>query len=1006
MLRRFTGRIWFIALLAVGVGSTAFVSAANAGRSNWLSSTEPSITKEQDLPENVEPPSTSIDCEMKAQPNGVAACAYKTPLGTMTPAYIFDGPNGVQRFNNTLSGDILPSVPNKPNLVLTETLPRNVVYGKTYRSGAYDASKLVYSTSLREYSYKGSLPRTLTHSTAAGGVESIAFAHSGVAYSTNGQWMVALVSGGGIMVTDTTHFNGRLIAWEAGAYKPGDTLGDTMTISDDGRFVALTLRVPAGSGTRPSLRVYDTMSCVDQYMNRSTATSNNACEFKDLWTGEYRTGNARGIRDVLPSAEYPRRVRFVADDTLTLDTVYDRTGPSAFKVARYAVHMPESNTREYVGVLGLGDSYISGEGATGTYWTGTNTKNNKCHLSRLSHPYLLGAVQFPYGRSVACSGAKMFDVSMAAGDPKGEVQGEEGYVGQLKSKTGLVWSDRNTETILATLSPGYAQQFIFARTYKPRTTLLTISGNDIAFRDIIIGCVGPHNPGTCYQYYEDRLALMNQILGQYDRMVATYKDVLQQSGGRLYVTGYPQVAAEGGSCGTNVHLDAEEVKFSARLITYLNGVIARAAAEAGAYYVDTGLALKNYRLCEAPKNQAAMNGLTAGDDTMISGYVYIMGTLKHVKLGIGNESYHPTAFGHKLLAQTIMSKTNNLTAAMPSARPNNKPALNLNDTFLQAPHAPEQQRHTEAIQWQQTDDVLPLLQKGQKTKLNVGEGQLQAGTRTQVIMHSDPVVLYDGPYTTDAMLSVPLTIEPGFHTLDIYSRNEAGEPVDYRQAVYVMGDENDYDEDGVANTADSCPMVSQSGLDEDDDGVDDACDGVIGSLAADDTSPNLPPTEPLSFDEGTDTVSLDAVYANSLLRPFALPAPSPEPAPSTKPDPETPKESSAIMTQGNGLAQARHASDITQLLQGVSTSFFAPKLSQPSADVPFDGYDASLAGPAVLSANTQGGAVKEGSIKLAALASSHKDPAKRGLRGGAVLWWVAFAAALGSATYVFRRRRG
>jgi lysophospholipase L1-like esterase len=275
----------------------------------------------------------------------------------------------------------------------------------------------------------------------------------------------------------------------------------------------------------------------------------------------------------------------------------------------------------------------------------------------------------------------MLDVSMAAGDPetdpKKKITNEDQYRGKDKSS----WGQRapsKKELIINNFSPGYAQQSIFAREYKPRVALLSIGGNDINFAGIIRTCVDVGEVvDTCYRYYEDRVGIMKQILGQYERLVKTYKSLMQESGSRLYVVGYPQIAKVGGDCGVNVRLDAKEVAFSAQLITYFNSVIKKAAAEAGAYYVDIETALNGSRLCEATMQQTgAVNGLTKGNDILWL---------------VGNESFHPNTYGHRLMAQRIMINSTNMTAAMPRPVPNNKPTLDLNNSLLNGmPHAPEQ----------------------------------------------------------------------------------------------------------------------------------------------------------------------------------------------------------------------------------------------------------------------------------------------------------------------------
>ncbi len=66
---------------------------------------------------------------------------------------------------------------------------------------------------------------------------------------------------------------------------------------------------------------------------------------------------------------------------------------------------------------------------------------------------------------------------------------------------------------------------------------------------------------------------MQNIIDRYDDLVKTYETVAASSGGKVYVVAYPQVAKPGGNCGANVNLNADEVQFSADLITYLNSIL-------------------------------------------------------------------------------------------------------------------------------------------------------------------------------------------------------------------------------------------------------------------------------------------------------------------------------------------------------------------------------------------------------------------------------------------------
>lgn len=853
-----TNKLWSTILCLVALVMGGGVVWAASPRTAWLSATEPIVEKVAELPENLEPPSLNYDCTPTQLPNGsstIDSCAYKTPIGTIAGGMLLDGPRGTYPYDQFYGGFILPSIPNRPNTIVTSTMSNGV---NTIRLGAYDPAQLKFAEyygGKKVYEYRGQPSTTIK---IPGDSSALSFNASGVAYSSNGDWLVGVVKGKGIFRYDLTALQGKLVAWDAASYTYGFGYKNTnnLAVSDDGRFVAITFSVPSGSSTRPSLRVYDTQSCRDQYSNFLEPTKHNGCEYKDYWTGEYRTGNTRGIRDVLPTAEYPRRVRFTGIDTLTFDTIYDRTGPSAYKVARYSLRVPTTTIREYVSVLGMGDSYISGEGAAGTYFAGTDTKQNKCHLSWFSYPYRAGAQAFQYGHSVACSGAKMYDVAVTSTFQESlRNENEELYGGQVSDKYDTNWSERDREKIISNYLPGYANQVVFAREYKPRTILLSVGGNDVAFAKILATCVAGEVAGTCYHYYEDRVQLMEQILGQYERLVKTYKSVLAESGGaRVYVVGYPQILKEGGACGANVHFNAAEVQFGARLITYLNSIIKRAAAEAGVYYVDTESALNGYRLCEAPKNNAGVNGLTTGDDKGVKVQAHAGGKTYSKTIGIGNESYHPTALGHKLLAQRVTSSTTNLTAPMPAPKANNKPSLDYTSSLLKdVEHAPEQQRHREAIKWSDAGDISVLL-KNSPHKTNAPKGTLKQGASIKGVLRSNPVTLFEGIYdeTKGFVFTIPDYIPVGLHTFDIYGATPNGDTIDLREVVYVAEETDDFDGDGTPNEQETCVLVGSLGIDQDNDGADDACDSELRDISINDSVPELPATSSISFDPDED----------------------------------------------------------------------------------------------------------------------------------------------------------
>ncbi|QQS20189.1 SGNH/GDSL hydrolase family protein [Candidatus Saccharibacteria bacterium] len=941
MKRYYSAAVCLSLLLFLG----GFVSAVSPSRPEWLSNTEPLITKTKELPANTEPLSTSVDCTILPPSSGYPAprCGYKTPIGTLATGdqELIDGPNGAYRYEVNPGGFVQPSVPNHPELIFTRYYTAS---GATIALGTYNPSALNYINNNlgTYYTYKGLFSyavRPLANNTVLASIS------GDLAYSNNGQWFSAVAGSRGLVRFDINNKKLKYLAWDIETYAPSVdnfTKTNNTAITDDGRYLAIAFTKTENDGTKhPVLRVYDTESCRDQYDLNDALVAHNDCEYKDLWSGQYRTGNTRGLRDVLPTAEYPRRIRFLDKNTLTFDTVYDRTSTTSFKVARYSVTMPKETPREYVGLLGMGDSYISGEGATGTFFAGTDTKQNKCHVSYYSYPYRIGAKQFPYGRSVACSGAKMLDVTMAAGDPEinpeTRISKESEYLGQ-DDKT---WQDRldnEKELIFKSFSPGYAQQTIFAREYKPRTVLLSVGGNDIAFAKILTTCVAGDIAGTCYQYYEDRVQLMQQILGQYDRLVKTYKSVSTESGGaRVYVVGYPQIFKEGGNCGANVHFNAAEVKFGAQLIIYLNSVIKRAAAEAGVYYVDTESALNGYRLCEAPKDSAGVNGLTAGDDKGVTMQAHAAGKTYSHTLGIANESYHPTIFGHKLLAQKVLSSTTNLTAPMPAPRANNKPSLDYTSALLKnVVHAPEQQRHTEAIKW--SDGGVKVLQKDSKYTTNIPKGVLKQGAPVKGVLRSEPVTLFEGAYDENTAITFEVPSDPlvGFHTFDVYGIAADGTPVDLREVVFVAEEAEDFDGDGVKNNQEACQLVSSSGVDVDGDRVDDACDGELRGVAVvADLIPDLPPESPISFDSTEDNNESNQQGIIALFVPPQVNSPEENNSSQTKKDSGALPSNTPTSPPNNQLATAmRIAGSLPPNYGYALTPYRAPTSTEDSTTQP------------------------------------------------------------------------
>jgi hypothetical protein len=344
----------------------------------------------------------------------------------------------------------------------------------------------------------------------------------------------------------------------------------------------------------------------------------------------------------------------------------------------------------------------------------------------------------------------------------------------------------------------------------------------MGFSKILENCVDPKDDNICYSSYEDRLELIKLINGTvFSNVVNTYSKIKKEEplNARVYAIGYPQIAKPLGDCGVNVRLTKDEVLFSQQIIDYLDSVIAQAAAKSGVYYVDTQNAFDGHRLCEAgPGDGVAVNGLTAGND-------------RPTQLGgpIGDESYHPTVFGHQLLEAYILSKTGNLTAPMPLPSVSASPTDIDSSDILNVPHSGRQVNTTQYDPGMSAD----LAFRGTAASVNIkgSDHLMSAGTTFKAELHSDPVALGSFQTTAGGNLNssvlIPDDAPTGYHVLHFYGQDVNGQPIDIYKYIYIANTADDMDGDGLLDSTQACVGVPTSNQDYDKDGVDDACDSEI-----------------------------------------------------------------------------------------------------------------------------------------------------------------------------------
>lgn len=563
-----------------------------------------------------------------------------------------------------------------------------------------------------------------------------------------------------------------------------------MAITDDGQFAV-------SSSKFGGFRVTDLSTCasVPPQINGPVK-----CSTKQL--SSFLHGQLSGYKNV-------RQPKFINNNLVSFFTTQTLSDGST-SVGRYRI-APAGNKIESTDYLALGDSYSSGEGAY-NYFAETDTSENKCHLSKDSYPYLIGqSLELNEYNSVACSGARTYHILS-------EIQ----YPNVPEPNT------------MGSLLPGYKKQIDYVEEKDPDVITVGIGGNDIGFGDILKSCIGI---GTCYDSYEDREELTNLISSKLDTLNMLYDELRLGLGKRVYVVGYPKVALKDSECAINVRMDNDEIIFSSQLIDYLNLAIATAAEQTGVFYVDVSDAFNGHKLCETDSNNSAMNGLTLGND-------------KIANIGpIGNEGFHPNKLGHQLYRNKILEKTNNFTAQMPAPDPSAQlPTEDSGLEILNAPSSGREVRNTRSDQDMTNDTVIA----GENTSISLDgiKHGLRANTDYQAEIHSDPISLgvatadQNGDISTE--VTIPDSVNFGFHTIHIIGENIIGETIDIYKTVFVGVRASDYDGDGVNNENDSCLIDVDSGQDADNDGIDDICDDDIVTTKDDDTLSSEDVANPVS----------------------------------------------------------------------------------------------------------------------------------------------------------------
>lgn len=598
--------------------------------------------------------------------------------------------------------------------------------------------------------------------------------------SDNGKWLVVELRDAGLAVINTDTFEARQVLNTGRIYGFGFDPTMQLAVSDDGKSVAAT-------GFNVGLAVIDIdESCGQKLMgdlSRQMGTIN--CLSSTL-----------GISTIFPNFHYGEHPRFYGDGHQLEATIN-----SWVDGRRQITLLAHGATPAHkLKLLALGDSFTSGEGETDStyYENGTNDRYDTCHISKRSYPLLVAAsigISTTNARSVACAGAKI-----------GDIIGSGVYWGQKNrlGDAGLKLSDDNRivvqEQATQTIQPGIVRQSRFLDRYNPEIITIGIGGNDAGLIGKLSVCA---MPGTCeWAKGEGLKATAGEIRRLYDTLGGLFANIAtRHQVAKVFVVGYPDIIKADGVCSplTRLLLNYSERVFMQNAIHYLNQVIHAAAQKANFTYLDVEQSLKGRNLCSGASSMA-INELRAGDD------IPITNVLPMLKV-IGSETFHPTPMGHSLIADAILS---------------GHPGLRQDITCLTDPMACTISPIdiTPSSYWGTvvgvqtggsffTDFATAVPKTPNQFKIESPGGAFRAGSIVSGEIHSDFVSLgqfiVNANGAIEAVITVPESLDTGFHTLHLNGLNQLGEPIDLYQFVALGKD------DGVVTTDDTFVVANSVG---------------------------------------------------------------------------------------------------------------------------------------------------------------------------------------------------
>jgi lysophospholipase L1-like esterase len=278
-------------------------------------------------------------------------------------------------------------------------------------------------------------------------------------------------------------------------------------------------------------------------------------------------------------------------------------------------------------LVSLGDSYMSGEGAS-VFFQGTNDSGrNECRRSPTAYAHLVvqpdRATPLRRLAFFACSGALAANVYARPQWP-GEPIDDTPKAGldQLQQLRSLV--DR----------PGADVRLI----------IVSIGGNDAGFATVGMACLAP---GSCVERGQTWLNGLGEVAGRVGR---AYREIRAVAGMDVPVLAVPYPEPISDRACPYSSLAQDERRFLRGFVRELNGAIRQSARDAGFYYLGAmeGAFSDRLRICDAPEEQVGVNFIALRSVEGVVDQVVIPSNWIH-------NSLHPNERGHAAMAGVLES---------------------------------------------------------------------------------------------------------------------------------------------------------------------------------------------------------------------------------------------------------------------------------------------------------------------------------------------------------------